>query len=48
MESNKTYMWLTIITFLGFTTGVIFGFMHLDAYKADGLNSSAAENPFSK
>ena len=37
-EDSKTYMWLVIITFVAFTLGVTFGFMHLQTYTDETQN----------
>lgn len=42
MQSDKTYMWLVVITFVGFLTGVIFGFMHLNTYKDPSVIQSSS------
>jgi len=46
MQNDKTYMWLTIITFIGLTVGLAVGFIHMQDYKGPKYAEGVSENPF--
>ncbi|MDA3959862.1 MAG: hypothetical protein PF961_03660 [Planctomycetota bacterium] len=48
MENDKTYMWLSIITFVLFTAGLFAGVNHMNSYKDEGLTAAVQGNPFAK